>query len=501
MCSCGGLQFVGGRLGLPEAILAEQGVEQADKLAHDGDEGDLGRLAAGEESFVEGLGRGFATDRGQGRHVEQVARLGAAAADGATAAVLAGVAVEGSEAEQGSGLAAAEGAELGHVGAEAGGGDGAAAGDRADDGGAAGECGVGGDAGEHAALAVGDVGLQGVEGGAGAAGGLRGEFGAELAEGAELFDELAAESEPVAEQLEVARQGRGRLEAVEEAEAGEHGGVDAVVLGELADGLGEAPGAQGIDQDGLDAGVEEALVEVAVVAAGGLEDGAGDAALEQPVAQGAAAGLGVLDWRSRLESRMWASSFDLPTSMPATTMGLSSVIPVFLSFCDSGRNPRFRSGRAGMGATGRPSCAADLSSEVRTVRPVAARGPGQAPGRPPPTGEGRDLLPAAAVAYTTCGTGERGSGVVATIPFSPAPLHHKRVRTTSPRCAACCRPRGSRAATASRPCCKGRTPCSRTWNSSRRPASRSSALPVPPSSRPSHIPFIPLIGAHAPGSR
>ena len=71
MCSCGGLQFVGGRLGLPEAILAEQGVERADELAHDGDEGDLGRLAAGEESLVEGLGRGFATDRGQGRHVEQ----------------------------------------------------------------------------------------------------------------------------------------------------------------------------------------------------------------------------------------------------------------------------------------------------------------------------------------------------------------------------------------------------------------------------------------------
>ncbi len=44
-----------------------------------------------------------------------------------------------------------------------------------------------------------------------------------------------------------------------------------------------------------------------------------------------------------------------------------------------------------------------------------------------------------------------------------------RVRTTSPRCAACCRPRGSRASTASRPCCKGPTPCSRKWNPSRLP--------------------------------
>ena len=295
MCSCGGPQCAGGRLGLPEAILAEQGVEQADELAHDGDEGDLVRLAAGEESFVEGLGRGFATDRGQGRHVEQVARLGAAAADGAAAAVLAGVAVEGSEAEQGSGLAAAEGAELGHVGAEAGGGDGAATGDRADAGGAAGECGVGGDALAHAALAVGAVGLEGLERGAGTAGGCGVEFGTELAEGAELLDELAAEGEQVAEELEVVRLGRGGLEAVEEAEAGEHGGIDAVVLGESSDGFGEAAGAQGVDQDGLEAGLSEALVEVAVVAAGGLEDGPGDAVLEQPVAQGAAAGLGVVE--------------------------------------------------------------------------------------------------------------------------------------------------------------------------------------------------------------
>ena len=53
--------------------------------------------------------------------------------------------------------------------------------------------------------------------------------------------------------------------------------------------------AQGVDQNGLEAGVGEALVEVAVVAAGGLEDGPGDAVLEQPVAQGAAAGLGVVE--------------------------------------------------------------------------------------------------------------------------------------------------------------------------------------------------------------
>ena len=187
--------------------------------------------------------------------------------------------------------AAAEGAEFGPVGAEAGGGDGAATGDRLDDGVAAGERGVGSDAVAHAAVAVGAVGLEGLERGAGAAGGLGVEFGAELAESAELLDELAAEGEQVAEELEVVRLGRGRLEAVEEAETGAHGGLDAVVLGELSDGFGEAAGAQGVDQDGFDARVEEALVEVAVGAPCGLENGARDAVLEQPVAQGAAAAL------------------------------------------------------------------------------------------------------------------------------------------------------------------------------------------------------------------
>ena len=173
--------------------------------------------------------------------------------------------------------------------------DGAEAGNRLDDRVAAREFGVGSDAVAEAAVAVGDVGLEGLERGTGAAGGLGVEFGEELAESAELLDELATESEQVAEQPEVASLWRGAVKAVEEAEAGEHGGIDAVVLGELADGFGEAPGAQGIDHDGVEASVGEALVEVAVVAPSGLEDGAGDAVFEQPVAQGAAAGLGVVE--------------------------------------------------------------------------------------------------------------------------------------------------------------------------------------------------------------
>ena len=378
--SRGGLQFAGGRGGLPEAVLAQEGVEQAGESAHDGNEGDLVRLAAGDEALVAGLGGRFPAHRGQGCHVEQMARLGAAAADGAVAAVLSGVAVEGGEAEQGGGLAAAKGAELGHVSAEAGGVDGTEAGDRLDDGVAAGELGVGSDALAHAAVAVGDVGLEGLERGAGAGSGLGVEFGAELAESAELLEELAAEDEQVAEELEVPRLGRDRLEAVEEAETGEHGGIDAVVLGELSDGFGEAAGAQGVDQDGFDASVEEALVEVAVVAPCGLENGAGNAVLEQPVAQGAAAALVVVE----LAVESACEDVGVELSLADVDAGdysgrgrCHSCVPILLR---CGSDPRFRSGRAGIAATGRPSSTADLISEGETVRPVA---PGEAwPGLP-----------------------------------------------------------------------------------------------------------------------
>ena len=82
-------------------------------------------------------------------------------------------------------------------------------------------------------------------------------------------------------------------QAVQEAVTRQHRGVDAVVLGESTDGLGEAPGAQRVDEDGFQAGVEQALVQLAVVAPGGLQHGAGRAVLDQPVAQSAATRLGV----------------------------------------------------------------------------------------------------------------------------------------------------------------------------------------------------------------
>ena len=140
---------------------------------------------------------------------------------GAPAQVLSGVAIVGGQAQQRGRLTAAERAELGHVGQQVSSRETTAAGDRPDDGGAVGEDGAGGDAHLHALLAGGDTDLEGVECRGGAPSGLRIEFGAELAEGPELVEEIAAESEQVAELPEVLRPGRDRCEDAEKAEAGE----------------------------------------------------------------------------------------------------------------------------------------------------------------------------------------------------------------------------------------------------------------------------------------
>ena len=125
--------------------------------------------------------------------------------------MLSGVAVERGETEEGGGLGAAEGAEFGPVSAEAGGVTGPQPGidwmlaSRRESPASAAMR-------PPAAVAV---GLEGLARGAGAAGGLGVEFGAELAERAELLEELAAEGEQVAEELEVVRLGRGGFQAVE----------------------------------------------------------------------------------------------------------------------------------------------------------------------------------------------------------------------------------------------------------------------------------------------
>src|SRR5680860_1726862 len=101
-----------GSRGLPWCVIAEDGVEDGEELAHAGGDGDLGWPAAPDQASVESLQRGIAADGGQGRHVQGGADAGAAAHDHATAAEAAAVAVDRRDPDQGGDLAAIEGAEL-----------------------------------------------------------------------------------------------------------------------------------------------------------------------------------------------------------------------------------------------------------------------------------------------------------------------------------------------------------------------------------------------------
>src|SRR5688572_19198585 len=78
----------------PLAAIAQDGVEDGEELADAGGERELGRLATADEALVEGLDRGLAPDRGQGRHVGGGADSAAAAREDPAAAEGAAVAVD-----------------------------------------------------------------------------------------------------------------------------------------------------------------------------------------------------------------------------------------------------------------------------------------------------------------------------------------------------------------------------------------------------------------------
>ena len=182
----------GGRLRLPQAVVAQQGVSQHHELAHDGHERHLVLLGLDRgEPVVEGLAGGVAADRGGGGHEQHVAGMLPTAVDAAAAAAAAGVRGEGSEADQGGGLAAVERAQLGHVGTQAGGRTGAAAGDGLHDRGAPGEALVVGEALLDLAVEVPDLAVDGRDHGrAGLPGCVAAELAAHLAQRRALLDEL-----------------------------------------------------------------------------------------------------------------------------------------------------------------------------------------------------------------------------------------------------------------------------------------------------------------------
>ena len=99
-----------------EQDLSCDGVEDEQEFSHDGDEGDFGRFACGEQTLVEGAQLGMMTCRDQGGHPEAAAQSVTSAADVAWGAGLPAVAVVRGHADQGGQRTAADPSEFGQFG-------------------------------------------------------------------------------------------------------------------------------------------------------------------------------------------------------------------------------------------------------------------------------------------------------------------------------------------------------------------------------------------------
>src|SRR3954454_23544391 len=115
--------------GLPWFLVSQDGVEDGEEFAGDGDEGDHLGLAGGAEAIAEGLEDGFVTAGDEGCEEQGAAHALAAAADHALALPLAGLAGVGGKGCEAGDLLLVEGAELGQLGDEGSGDDRSDAGD------------------------------------------------------------------------------------------------------------------------------------------------------------------------------------------------------------------------------------------------------------------------------------------------------------------------------------------------------------------------------------
>ena len=100
----------------------DHGIEDGQELAHASDDGDLLRLADGNETLVEMFDDGVEADSHQGCHVEASAYLAAPAEDGPLSPHLSRVAIEGSNTYQGADFPARQSSQLWHLRDQAGGG-------------------------------------------------------------------------------------------------------------------------------------------------------------------------------------------------------------------------------------------------------------------------------------------------------------------------------------------------------------------------------------------
>jgi uncharacterized protein (AIM24 family) len=104
--------------GLPWLLVSENGVEDGEEFAGDGNEGDHLGLPSCDQAAEEGLQDGVVSPGGHRSHEEGGAHASSSAADEASALPLAGLAGEGREPGKGCDLLTVEAAEFGQIGDE-----------------------------------------------------------------------------------------------------------------------------------------------------------------------------------------------------------------------------------------------------------------------------------------------------------------------------------------------------------------------------------------------
>ena len=97
----------------PGLVITDHSIEGDEHFAHQGNGGDLGGFASGDQAPVEVAERRLAAGGGTGGHVECGPHWGTSAGDGSCSLPLATVVIEGGKTDQGGDGAAGDAAELG----------------------------------------------------------------------------------------------------------------------------------------------------------------------------------------------------------------------------------------------------------------------------------------------------------------------------------------------------------------------------------------------------
>ena len=282
--------------------MPEHGVEGDQQLAHHRRQRDLGRLAPADQRPVGEREARAAAARAQDRHVQRPAHGPAAALDLAPAPPLPAVPRDRRQPDQAGDLAPVERAEFRQLGQEG------RDQDRADprrgpqQGGGGREVRVGRDRLGQQRVELRLLPPQPVEGGAGALDqGRRAQVAELLAAGGDLGQELAAVGQELGQAPPRGVGDRGRRRPGERAVPGDHGGVDAVGLGQHAARLGEVAHALGVDDRGRGPAPGHGLVQPPLVAAGRFHHD--QAARLQPAGQPLDPGRVVVDREPPLASQ------------------------------------------------------------------------------------------------------------------------------------------------------------------------------------------------------